>query len=245
MIMNNTGTSKGILDERYASERQKKPELIFRYKTRARLVYNCAKKFIGRTSGIHLLDFGAAEGLTLLELNNLLHESRLTGIEYSKELLSKAPPTPENVVLKEGDVTDLPAEIPNESYDIVCALALLEHLPEPRKAINEAKNKLKSGGIFVATSPSPFWDAISTKLGLLREEQHETEMNKKLMKGMIKDAGMEVVTFDRFMFTPVAFLPYLKVNVSPSFSLKVDKVVSALKIFNWLFVNQVVIGRKK
>ena len=243
--MNNRKTSKGVLDERYASERLRKPELIFRYKTRARLVYNCVKKYTGRVSGISLLDFGAAEGLTLLELNNLLNDSNLIGVEFSKELLMKAPVMPANVELKEGDVTSLPADIPDESFDIVCALALLEHLPQPVRAIKEAKNKLKTGGIFVATSPSPFWDNVSTKLGLLREDQHETDMNRRLMKQMIRDAGMEVITFDRFMFTPVAFLPYLKLKISPSFSLSVDKIVSRLKIFNWLFVNQVIIGRKK
>jgi len=236
--------SKGVLDKRYAIERLQKPELIFRYKTRARFVSNTIKEYLNRTSGLAVLDFGAAEGLTLAELDNLIPKSEFTGIEYSSELIDTAPELPKNVALVQGDVMNLSADIKEKKYDAVCALALLEHLPDPLKSIQQAADVLKPGGLFIATSPNPFWDDISTRLGLLREDQHETDMDKKLMKKIVEEAGLEILRFQRFMWTPVSFLPYMHIKVNAGFSLSVDRLVEKVVIFNWMFVNQAIIARK-
>jgi 2-polyprenyl-3-methyl-5-hydroxy-6-metoxy-1,4-benzoquinol methylase len=237
--------NKGVLDKQYAIERLKKPELNYRFKTRARFVKNTIQKHLGTASNLNILDFGAAEGLTMIEMHNLIPESSFLGIEYSEELIGLAPTLPSNIRLIKGDVTNLSTDIVNNRYDVVCALALLEHLKNPLEALQEANKVLKSGGLFIASSPNPFWDHVSSKLGLLRDEQHEVDMNKKLMLDLVKDAGMELIAFKRFMWAPVSFLPYLKIKVSPSFSLKIDDIASKLFVFNWLFVNQAIIARKK
>ncbi len=236
--------SKGVLDKKYAIERLKKPELNFRFRVRATFVKNAIKKYLKKTENLEILDFGAAEGLTMLEMSKLLPGSNLIGIEYSQELINQAPELPENIKLMQGDVTDLENILKNSQFDAVSALAILEHLKNPEKALKEAFEALKPGGLFIASSPSPFWDHISTKLGLLKDEQHEVDMTKKLMIQIAKDAGFEVMKFTRFMWSPISFLPYLKIRVSPKFSLTVDNIVSKLFIFNWLFVNQAIIARK-
>lgn len=235
---------KGILDKEYAIERLHKPELKFRFKVRAAFVKNAIKKYLRSTSGIKLLDFGAAEGLTMLEMNNLLPESNFTGIEYSEELINQAPTLPENIKLIKGDVTNIDNKTIKNDYDVVSALALLEHLKEPLLAVKQAFNFLKPGGLFIASSPSPFWDNISTRLGLLRDEQHEVKINKRMMKQLVLAAGFEPLSFKRFMWSPISFLSYLKLNVSPSLSLFVDNLVCKIFVFNWLFVNQAIIAKK-
>jgi hypothetical protein len=55
--------------------------------------------------------------------------------------------------------------------------------------------------------------------------------------------GLKVEEFGKFMWAPIPFLPYLGVRVSPGMSLKIDALVRKIKIFNFLFVNQFVIGR--
>ena len=119
---------------------------------------------------------------------------------------------------------------PSENFDVVSALALLEHLKNPLLAIQEAYKTLKPGGLFIASSPNQFWDHISTKLGLLKNEQHEVDMNKKIMIKLVIDAGFEVVGFKRFMWSPISFLPYLKIKVPPVLSLKIDSFISNLFI---------------
>ena len=69
-------------------------------------------------------------------------------------------------------------------------------------------------------------------------------MNKKLLKSFFIEAGFEILKNNKFMFAPVSFLPYLKINVNPKFSLQLDSVIYSLRIFNFLFVNQYIVGRK-
>lgn len=159
---------KGILDHEYSADRKKKPELKFRLSVRAAIVADAVAKYLSNTKNLRVLDFGAAEGRTLIELNNLLPGNEFIGIEYSQELISSAPALPENITLVHGDVTKLPNRFTSASFDIVSALAILEHLEAPLKAVQEAYRVLKPGALFIATCPIPGWDHISTKLGLLK-----------------------------------------------------------------------------
>jgi hypothetical protein len=46
------------------------------------------------------------------------------------------------------------------------------------------------------------------------------------------------------MWAPLSFLPYLNINLSVRFSLAIDRFIEQLKVLNWLFVNQFVVGKK-
>ena len=242
--MRENDISRGILDKTYAEDRQKKPQLVFRYKVRARIVANAAKRYLATSKPLYVLDFGSAEGLTLLELSSLLPFGTYIGVEYSGELLKCIPELLPNIRIIKGDVTDLPEGIKGESYDIVSALALLEHLSHPLKAVQEAASVLRPGGIFIATCPNPFWDTVSAHLGLLQGEHHETEMNRERMIYVVEKAGMEVLAYELFMWAPIGVLPYMKLPIPPLFSLTLDRIIRSVKIFDWLFVNQCIIARK-
>lgn len=236
---------KGIMKHTYAAERIKKLHLVFRYKVRARLVADIVKKYLPAEGHIRLLDFGCADGLTLLDIRNLLGKGEYTGIEYSEELLRYAPERiPDNVKLYHGDATKLPHHIMNDYYEVVTALAFLEHLTNPIMAVKEAYRVLKPGGLFIATSPVPFWEKLSKKLGLLKEEHHQTDIKKNEMARIIGNAGFKPAYCRQFMNAPLGVLPYLHIPVSPGFSLAVDSFLSRIKILNWLFVNQAFIARK-
>lgn len=242
--MKESTNSKGVLSTNYADDRKTKPELKFRLKTRARMVYNVADKYLQKTNGLKILDIGAAEGRTILEMNSLFSDTTFLGIEYSNELISAAGTLPDNVTIIQGDAMNHPESVEPNSYDLISALAILEHLESPVKAIEEVYKALKPGGIFVATCPVPAWDDISNKLGLLKEDHHETDMHKGFMTEIMQRGGVELIDYQRFMLAPISFLPYLHVPVNPAFSLSVDRFFYSIKIFNWLFVNQVIIGKK-
>jgi SAM-dependent methyltransferase len=232
-----------VLDHTFAQERKKKRELQFRYKSRLMVVVQAARKYVGGAN-LRVLDFGAAEGLSLLEMNQLLPNSEFLGIEYTQSLIDAAPPLPPNIRIIRGDVTRLPAEVPENSFDVVSALAVLEHIADPVVAVKEAQRALRPGGIFVATCPQPTWDKISQKFGLLKGGHHEADLDRRAMIGLMEKSGLELLEYRRFMWTPIAFLPYLRLVPPVGLALAVDRFIGALRIYNWMFVNQAVIGRK-
>ncbi len=235
---------KGILDHDYSADRKKKLELKFRLSVRAGIVAHAVGKYSTSTTGLKILDLGAAEGRTLVKISDFLPGNEFIGIEYSQELISSDLVLPENIALVRGDVTKLPKRLAPQAFDVVSALAVLEHLGTPLDAVREAYRVLKPEGLFIATCPVPTWDHISNKLGLLKEDHHEIDMDRRLMTNIVNDAGFDLLEYRKFMWAPISFLPYLYIPISPMFSIKCDQWIETIKILNWLFVNQVVIGRK-
>lgn len=244
MTMTANTIPKGVLGADYADGRETQKELVFRYKTRACMVATVIRERARDTTGLNILDYGSAEGLGLLELDRLLPGNSILGIEYSEALINKAPKLPDNIKLLKGDVTRLDEEVRKRKYDVVVALALLEHLRSPIDCLREAKNVMNAGGLLIATSPNPFWDNLSTRFGLLRGGQHETDMSKRILLEIATEAGFDMACYERFMWAPVSILPYLGIRVSPRMSLRVDRFVSKLHVLNFLFVNQLMVLRK-
>lgn len=236
----------GVLDKKYADARKKKLHLSFRYKERALVAASIIRKHHG-DHPVHLVDFGASEGRTLLEMRRLLGgEGTYIGIEYDQSLIESAPELPRGVSLLQGDISKLEI-LPNQSADAVTALAVLEHLTDPLQALKEAERILKPGGLFVATAPNPFWDHAADMFGMsaFGGEHHEIELDERSFRGLLEKTGFEYVTFFPFMWVVLGFLPYLKIPMSASFAWKTDQILQRLRIVNWSFVNQCFVARKK
>lgn len=235
---------QGTLNREYSDRRKTRPELKFRLWSRAQVVEAAAKKYLRRTENLHILDMGSAEGKTILALNEMLPDCHFTGVEYSGELIREAPLLPSNIRLIKGDITRLPAGLHNEEFDVVSALAVLEHLRTPSDALSEAYRVLQTGGILVATCPEPAWDAVSSRAGLLDGDHHTIKMNKRHMKEIVANAGFKILEYRRFMWAPTSCLPYMSIPLSFRAAARIDRVVVRCLIFNWLFVNQLVVGIK-
>ncbi len=232
------------MDESYADQRKKKPQYIYRYKTRADCVLKALQRHLGIGQGLHVLEFGSADGLILKELSRRMPGSDFLGIEYSRELIEAAGDIPEAVRLIQGDVTQLPQEVLQQRFDAVIALAVLEHLRDPGAAVAEAGAVLRPGGLFIATCPNPLWDEWAARLGMVPDDLHESHIGKQDLIGLARSNGLEFIAYRRFMFAPIGFLPYVGIAVSPNFSNRFDQIVYPLRIFDWGFVNQILIARK-
>lgn len=237
-------TPKGVMDYNYSEERVSKKYLKFRYKSRAFETHRAFRKYSPNVNSPNILDFGSADGFTLIETHNLLNAKSSIGVEYSRELIASALLMPTNCELIQGDVTERNELVQKNFYDLVSSLAILEHLEEPEKLFENAFDALKPGGIFIASCPSPIWDKISGKMKLHHEEFHAHDFDQTLFVNFGDNVGFKMLQYRKFMSAPIGFLPYLGINISPNFSHKFDQILSKIKILDWSFVNQLYVAQK-
>lgn len=218
----------GKLDKSYHLGRKTKKSLIYRFNKRASEVTNSIKEHY---SGIpsDIIDLGTADGLTLSIIKNDFPFAKCIGIEYSQELVETN--TDSRIAVLQGDVNSL--KMPNNSFDIAIATAIIEHLPNPKRMLEEAKRVLRPNGLIVLTSPDPFWERVATLIGHLPEEQHYTVMNLKELVFLFNKVGFEILEEKKFMLSPIGM----------PLEITIESVIRRIGL-NFLFANQIVVGKK-
>ncbi|MEM9174824.1 MAG: class I SAM-dependent methyltransferase [Myxococcota bacterium] len=237
---------RGVMDARYGAQRRALPHVAFRLRSRALAAVEAIRAFADpyALEEMTLLDLGAAEGATLDLVHRALGSRDSIGIEYARDLIARASDLSAGVRLVEGDATRAHPEVAAESRQVVLALAILEHLESPSELFAEAHRALRPGGLLVATAPSGFWDELSGLLRLHPEEHHEDAVTRASFDALAEANGLEPVLYRRFMNAPLAFLPYLRIPVSPRFAARVDAGLNRLRVFEFGFVNQLFVARK-
>lgn len=102
------------------------------------------RRHIGYRSEV--LDMGCGAGFLANDLALAGHS--VTGIDLSTSSLKIAESRDKThtVRYQQGDVYRVP--FPRESFDVVAAMDLLEHVSDPQKVIEEATRVLRPGGLF-------------------------------------------------------------------------------------------------
>ncbi|MDP6665818.1 MAG: methyltransferase domain-containing protein [Dehalococcoidia bacterium] len=102
-------------------------------------------------SPMRLLDFGCGPGTITIDLaEHLLPEGSVVGIDMSQQVIGQARSTASerqipNVTFEVNSVYE--TGYATGSFDAVYAHQVLQHLPEPTKALIEARRLLRPGGI--------------------------------------------------------------------------------------------------
>lgn len=117
---------------------------------------------VGRQARI--LDCGVGNGSLSIALDSILTGLvEYHGIDTSAEMLVQAGSTMQRagllVHLKQADVLSLPYD--DQSFDVVMAAHVLEHLPDPKRGLKEMIRVLKPGGmVFVCVTRRSLFGAF-------------------------------------------------------------------------------------
>ena len=213
----------------YYLKRKKAGALRYRLKRRTNEILTVIKKYEHAELG-NLLDVGCADGLMLEVFGQKLDISLSVGMDLSYELL-KANPT-STVKFVQGNALDLPFR--DQRFDLVVTSAVIEHVSDAEKMLEECRRVLHKNGLCILTSPVPFWESVATKIGHLKREDHYKTFNLSELKLLFLSQGFKIVQTEKFMISPFGF----------PFELKIERLMKWLKI-NFFLLNQVIVGRKK
>jgi ubiquinone/menaquinone biosynthesis C-methylase UbiE len=109
--------------------------------------------------GLTLLDVGCGPGTITADLAALVAPGRVVGLEHAPRILEKARAASvergvaEHVDFQVGDVHSLP--FPDDTFDIVHAHQVLQHVGDPVRALAEMRRVCKPGG-YVAARDSDY-----------------------------------------------------------------------------------------
>ena len=97
-----------------------------------------------------ILDVGCGPGTITADLAAIVHKGQVIGLEHAPDVLKQAQNTADqrgltNVQFTVGDVHSL--EYPDNTFDVVHAHQVLQHLGDPIQALREMRRVTKPGGI--------------------------------------------------------------------------------------------------
>ena len=174
------------------------------HKGKVALIRSLYEKYLGGRRGLKMMEIGCGTG----EILNLLKNwGDVCGVDYSPEAVA--------VCRKRGfknlycqDFNDLDVSGMQESFDLVLALDVLEHIRDDVRTMKKVRSILKPGGLFFVAVPAYkfLWSTHDEALHHLRR-YHSLEINQKL-----KDSGFKILKSTHFvatLFVPIAFVRLL------------------------------------
>lgn len=220
---------RGTRDLDYAVKREHRRDHIYRLKRRTSEVALSVQRHFPNPEAI--LDLGTAEGRMLAAVKGLYRSARCVGIDYSFQLLKYGKSLFPDLNLVCADIQNL-GFLKEETFSVVIATAVIEHVADPLSLLRGCHKVMRPSGIIVITSPHPFWEKTAKVLGYLNED-HQSVMSPKVVRSLLRAAGLSVLDQKGFMLTPAG----LKGERA------LESAFRGLGLGRWM-ANQLVVARK-
>lgn len=211
----------------YLFYRKTKRTVKYKLRRRTAMILEMAGKYKNQ-DGISVLDVGTADGYMLPILKDALGARICYGIEPSAELMGSGVGS---YPLIQAVGEQLPFK--NESFDLVTAASVIDHLKEPEVFLSECRRVLKEQGIVIITLVAPFYDKLAVSLKI-KDDDHPHHFTEKTIASFIKEQGFEVLQSSRFA------LPFFGVF----FERFIEKFLNFIH-FYWPMFYIITVGKKK
>jgi 2-polyprenyl-3-methyl-5-hydroxy-6-metoxy-1,4-benzoquinol methylase len=142
-----------------------------------------------------VLDYGCSSGA----LAELCHPDAYLGVDINEEALEVARASHPRYEF-DNKVSE------HERFDVIAALAVLEHVDDPQDLLMRWSGMLNPGGRIVLTTPHPSYEWILTvgaRFGLFDRhslDEHEDLLDHARIRQLAGGAGLEVERYRRFLF---------------------------------------------
>lgn len=157
-----------------------------------------------------VLEVGCASGIQTRVLKDK-KGCRVTGLEINPAAAEDAKVFCEDMIVGSIEQLDLAQRLGEKKFDFIMFIDVLEHLTDPRAALNKVAPFLKTGGQLIASIPNIAHAAICWELahgrfdyqqyGLL-DNTHIRFFTKKTIIKLFEEAGYQILAWDKVTKIP-------------------------------------------
>lgn len=155
-------------------------------------------------------------------------KSECLGIEYGQELITAS--DDQRIKIIQADVLALPPQILKKKFDVIIAAALIEHLESPEILATAVYKMLTKKGIFIVTTPVPFFAKMASLMGHLPKHEHQQLFGLTELRELFAKNSFRVLKIKKFMFSPIGF----------PFERKIENLMRIMNL-DFLLANQLII----
>ncbi|MEM3101549.1 MAG: class I SAM-dependent methyltransferase [Candidatus Nitrosotenuis sp.] len=186
--MNNLGGNETLADKRVMVFEKYAPN-NFWYRYRNKLIEYYLKRY---TKTNDFLDIGCGNGIVIKHLRKN-NDLRISGCDINLKALYYARRRNNKIYLFQYDLLKDTLE---RSYDTIGCFDVLEHINDDVKAIKSLYDLVRPDGYLLLTVP------IDMKLWGMNDvvNEHKRRYNEERILRLVKDAGFQIVAWNRFTF---------------------------------------------
>ncbi|MGQ9847421.1 MAG: class I SAM-dependent methyltransferase, partial [Bacteroidales bacterium] len=172
-------------------------------------------------SKIKILDVGCCEVFLLKCMDRWFPKSEFYGLDANDEKLKLALQKLKRTKILKHDAHKLP--FPNNSFDVISALQVLEHLTEPELFLYECNRVLKSNKFLLIATPNPTgipakilkkkWHGYISEHISLKSPMGWNEILKKCGFSVIEEGTTGLTGFKILRIFPFALINWLPMAI--------------------------------
>jgi dolichol-phosphate mannosyltransferase len=150
---------------------------------------------IGEFDG-KILDIGCDGGTFINEISQAFPKAKFYAIDKSEEAISYAQKKYPQISFQVGDAHNL--KFPDQSFNLITMLEVLEHVEDPAKVVTEAKRCLEPGGSLIVLVPTEnlffkiIWYFWTKGKGRVWEGKHLQKFEGNSLDNLLKQRGFEI-----------------------------------------------------
>jgi SAM-dependent methyltransferase len=185
------------MDKEYVQQYGELENTHWWFVVRSRIILQAINKqvAIANRGGLKILNAGAAAGASSRWLSTL---GEVVSLENDPEFISYL--LQQDIPVIQGSIENIP--FPDNSFDIVCALDVIEHVADDARAVEELVRVCKAGGLVCITVPAfeSLWGEHDIVNG------HYRRYRKPSLAGIIAPQRVKMIYstyFNGILFGPV------------------------------------------